>query len=304
MGFLDLSGALARRFGSVGLAIDGIGVNLTARPAATVSVQGPQSERARYCLERFAQGMQWSGGVDLQIEAAIPPHSGLGSGTQLALAVGVAMDRLRGGNIDVRQIATMHERGQRSGIGVGVFQQGGFVIDGGRGTQAVPPPVIARLDFPAAWRILLIFDHAAAGLHGERETEVFRAMAGWPQSVSAQLCHQLLMSTAPALVEGDLEAFGQGITTLQRTIGDHFASVQGGRYTSSMVQSVLEWLEDQRVRGVGQTSWGPTGFAFLGDDTQGQRLLAEAQARWRKYESLEFRLLRGRNQGAEVLVES
>ena len=31
--------------------------------------------------------------------------------------------------------------GARSGIGVGVFELGGFVVDGGRGSLDAPPPV-------------------------------------------------------------------------------------------------------------------------------------------------------------------
>ena len=34
------------------------------------------------------------------------------------------------------------------------------MLDGGRGHTPGPPPILARLDWPEAWRVLLIFDTA------------------------------------------------------------------------------------------------------------------------------------------------
>ena len=50
LGFLDLNGSMGRRFGSVGLTLDQLGVSLTAERAPSFSVSGPQAQRA----DRFA----------------------------------------------------------------------------------------------------------------------------------------------------------------------------------------------------------------------------------------------------------
>ena len=38
------------------------------------------------------------------------------------------------------------------------------------------PPVIARLEFPAAWRVLLVLNSRIKGLHGAQEVEFFAAL--------------------------------------------------------------------------------------------------------------------------------
>ncbi len=302
MGFLDLNGSLGRRFGSVGLALEGIGVTLTARRARRLAVEGPQAQRAQGCAESFLSHMDPGEGADIQIDKAIPEHVGLGSGTQLALTVGEALNKLRGSKFSLRHIAMLHERGQRSGIGVGAFETGGFVVDGGRGGGEMPPPVICRLDFPGEWRVLLIFDQAARGLHGDQEVAAFQALPPFTEAVANRLCRVLLMQTAPALAEKDIDSFGGGIAELQRTVGDHFASVQGGRYASGRVGEALKWLEECGVAGVGQSSWGPTGFAILASEAQACELSQQARKSWPSSSGLAFRIVRGRNRGAEVSV--
>jgi len=56
---------------------------------------------------------------------------------------------------------------------------GGLIVDGGRGADGGPPPVIARLPYPEAWRIVLILDPSMAGVHGTREVEAFRDLPRW-----------------------------------------------------------------------------------------------------------------------------
>ena len=80
--------------------------------------------------------------------AAIPAHTGLGSGTQLALAWAWAWPagRPRGHRARGRRLCWSAAR--RSGIGIGAFQHGGFILDGGSAADGAPPPVTARLPFP------------------------------------------------------------------------------------------------------------------------------------------------------------
>src|SRR6185295_7964183 len=106
-------------------------------------------------------------------------------------------------------------------------------------------------------------DRTLQGLHGEQELAAFRALPVFPESVSAQLCRLMLLQGLPALLEGDAEDFGLAIGELQRVIGDYFAPAQGGRFTSPRVAEALTWLEREGLAGVGQSSWGPTGFAVV-----------------------------------------
>src|SRR5665811_1533558 len=97
------------------------------------------------------------------VEDAIPSHAGLGSGTQLALAVGSAFAAAEGLKLSPLDIAGRLERGARSGIGITTFEAGGAVLDSGPSEGALPQ-LIARVPFPEAWRVLLIFDPEVKGL--------------------------------------------------------------------------------------------------------------------------------------------
>jgi beta-RFAP synthase len=189
-------------------------------------------------------------------------------------------------------------RGARSGIGIGTFEQGGLLVDGGRGGDTLVPPLLVRLPFPEDWRLLLIFDRDRAGISGDHERSAFAELPEFPAGRAARLCRLVLMQLLPALTERDLHGFGSALGELQRTVGEHFASAQGGRYSSPAVAAALDWLQQQGVVGTGQSSWGPTGFALCADQARGERLLHALRAR--RDRSLEFALCRACNHGAEI----
>lgn len=301
MGFLDLNFGLGRRFGSIGLSLDAPATDLTLRRAAHTHVQGPESERAARYLSTLAAHLRLEGGHVLTIESAIPPHAGLGSGTQLALSVVTALRRLHRLAPDLRGDAHRLGRGGRSGIGIGLFRRGGLVVDGGSGARDAPPPLLARLAVPAAWRVLLLADPARQGLAGAQESAAFAALRPLPDTAAAHVCRLVLMQALPALAEADLPGFGAAITAIQEIVGDHFAPAQGGRFTSPRVAAALAWLWAEGAVGLGQSSWGPTGFAFAPDEATGRRLRA-ALVGHETGKGLDVTLCRALNRGASVTV--
>jgi beta-ribofuranosylaminobenzene 5'-phosphate synthase len=302
LGFMDLNGSMGRRFGSVGLTLQDLSVRLHANASLAMQAEGPQAARALHYLHILHQELRLPGGVHMQIERAIPEHAGLGSGTQLAIAVGMAASKLYGLDFTAREIAFILDRGNRSGIGVGAFEHGGFLVDGGRGDGDNLPPLISRLDFPAAWRVLLILDRDKQGLHGGAEKQAFQHLQPFPDVTAAHLCRLVMMRALPALAEGRIEPFSDAIGELQQTVGDHFALAQGGRFTSRRVADVLEWLHQQGIRGIGQSSWGPTGFAIVESESRTQSLLRDLRQCWHHETGFEFMSCTARNRGGEVTV--
>ena len=298
LGFLDPSGSRGRRFCSVGLTLEGLGVSLSAERASTFSVSGPQAARVGAFAQTLRAKFNLSGDCRIVVHDAIPEHVGLGSGTQLAVAVGVALARLYRLDLSARTVAALFQRGQRSGIGVGAFEQGGFLVDGGKDTGAEPPPIVSRLEFPADWRVVLLLDPVVQGLHGETEIDAFKALPEFPESGSAHLWRLMFTEALPALAQQDLDKFSRAIGELQRVIGDYFAPAQGGRFSSPRVAEAMAWIESQGITGIGQSSWGPTGFAIVGDEAQATALVRTSQSRCRG--SLQFRICSGRNRGGEV----
>lgn len=302
LGFLDLNGALGRRFGSIGLAISGPRTRITIGMAARRQVTGPERERVKGHLETMQRALDLSGAYDVRIDEAVPAHVGLGSGTQLALALAAALRRLHGLPIDACHDAVRLGRGARSGIGIGLFERGGLVVDGGRGPAGTVAPIVSQMPFPEQWRILLVLDPHRQGVHGPDERDIFGRLTPCSEADAAHLCRLVLMKALPALAECDLAGFGSAITEMQARLGDYFAPLQGGsRFSSPDVAAALELLEHQGAVGIGQSSWGPTGFAFAPSAEEADRLLARARLHPR-CRSLEIRACSGLNRGAEIVA--
>ncbi len=299
LGFLDLSADGGRRFGSLGVAIEAFPTLVRVTASDVDEVTGTNAERLAQMLARLRARFAVDRRVAIDVRAAPPAHAGLGSGTQLALAVGTAVTRLHGLDIPVRRVAHELARGARSGIGIAAFEHGGFVVDAGSGVRTDVPPVVARLAFPESWRVLLLLDPGAAGLHGTLESAAFDQLPPEPAHKSAELCRLTLMGVLPGLVEQDLGTFGTAVTRIQAIVGDHFAPAQGGRFLSPRVARALAWLHARGVACVGQSSWGPTGFAVVADATEAQ---AHVDA-WRREHGaagLEWLVCAARNRGAHI----
>jgi beta-RFAP synthase len=302
LGFLDLNGSLGRRYGSIGLSLDAPVTRVSLRRLGVTTVQGPDSDRAARHLAAMLQHFRLSPGHDLRIDQAIPAHAGLGSGTQLALAIGAAVRRLHGLPFDPDEDATLLERGGRSGVGVGLFRAGGCVVDGGHGEATIVPPVLARLPVPEQWRVLLVLDRSREGLSGAVERAAFANLPPMAESIAARLCRWVLMQALPALAEADLPRFGDAVTRIQQAVGDHFAPAQGGRFTSPRVAAALTAMGAMGAVGIGQSSWGPTGFAFAPDDETAQRIAEALTAD--VAEGLDITICRGLNRGATVTADA
>jgi beta-RFAP synthase len=299
LGFLDLNGGLGRRFGSIGLAVDRPSTQLTINRAPENSATGVESERALALLHKFASEGPGRG-YAVSIAEAIPAHAGLGSGTQLALTVGAAVARMEGRELSASDLAALGERGARSGIGLEAFASGGFIIDGGKGKDDRPPPLTLRSDFPAEWRVMLILDRSHSGVSGEAEKTAFAGLPEFPETSAAHICHLVLMKLVPALKEEDIAAFGSALTEIQEIVGSHFASKQGGSpWTSKAVGQLASRMRDLGATGVGQSSWGPTGFAFVDSQKAAERLYHSLNED-AKRDGLEILIAHGRNSGASI----
>ena len=296
MGFIDLSGSLGRHFGSIGIALNEINTHLTLSKAGQRSISGPSAERADRCLTQLCQELNVSDRVNITIEAAIPEHVGLGSGTQMALAIGTALNAYHELGLTVRDIASVMDRGLRSGIGIGVFEHGGLVVDGGRGEKTITPPVLVHLDVPADWRFILVFDRRGQGLHGEQEIAAFEALPPFPQDEAEHLCYLIMMQGLPAVAEHDIKQFGHVISQLQQAVGKHFAPAQGGIYASKEVAKAMTWLTRQGAVAVGQTSWGPTGFCAIEGAELADKIVQQAKVQFVDLVNLDFAVVSANNQ--------
>lgn len=303
LGFIDVTGSAGRQFGSLGISLNEIETTVAAQWASHDQAYGPGYQRALNCLKRITPHLarEQGKGIAITIQKAIPEHIGLGSGTQLDLAVATACNALAGYPLDAGQITGMIERGARSGIGLACFEHGGLIVDGGKGDRHLRPPIVSRLVFPEEWRFILVFDKRGQGLHGLAEKQAFSSLPPFMPEEAHRLAHLILMQALPAVAEADIRLFGESVTELQRTVGDYFAPAQGGRFTSPVVADAMMWLQARGATGIGQSSWGPTGFCLAESFEQAYALVSGL--RQKTHESsphLQLMIASPRNRGADI----
>jgi beta-ribofuranosylaminobenzene 5'-phosphate synthase len=304
LGFLDLNGSLGRRFGSIGLAITGLSTKIAFRRASKHSVTGPERERVLRHVDKMAQRLAVGDGYEVDILDVVPAHAGLGSGTQLALAVAAGLRCLHRLSLDIQGDALYLGRGARSGVGIGLFHAGGLVVDGGCGKNGHPAPIVSHMRFPDRWRIVIALDPARRGIHGAEEADAFATLPLFSDAAAARLCRLVMMKMLPAVAEEDIASFGSAIKDIQACIGNYFAPAQGGSpFTSPDIAAVLAALDRAGAFGIGQSSWGPTGFAFADSPEEADRLARIARLHARG-QGLDIRVCAGFNRAAEIAVAS
>ncbi len=290
LGFIDLNGDCGRLFGSLGVAIERPRTVVEARPAAAAEAPGAPPDEARALLAELGRDLPAAGAVTVRVLETIPRHAGLGSGTQLRLAVGLAASRVLGRPLSVRELALLAGRGRRSGVGIALFEHGGFAVDAGQpsgprgtpGTEPPPdealPPVIFRHPIPDDWRFVLATPLEAQGLSGSPEERVFRTLPPMSGDAVGRICRLTLMRVAPAVMTDDVLGFGEAITEIQLLVGEHFAPYQGGVYASPTGKRAAELALKRGAAGVGQSSWGPTVFALVRGESAAAGLAEELGA--------------------------
>ncbi len=296
-----------RMFGGAGLMIESPGTTLIVGPHREDVVDGCKHQRDRvlellsYYRERCPKDF-CPPPCHVQIESAVPRHCGLGSGTQMALALARALAILAAeGEVDLQQLVDRVARGRRSALGIHGFQRGGFLIDAGKAHAVSLGCIIARHEFPAPWRLLLARPRSAEGIHGQQESAAFERLSRTPVEMTDTLCGILVRELAPAIVEEDFEQCSRAIFEFGETVGRYFSSVQSGVYAHDQMAQLVAELRIRGIEGVGQSSWGPTIFALCRDSQQADRLKMsfEDDPEW---DDCTFHVAAPQNRGASIEV--
>ncbi len=209
--------------------------------------------------------------VHISIVQACPRHNGLGSGTQLAITVALALEHhFALPSAKPHEMAIATGRAGRSAIGTFGCFEGGFLVDRGKTPLENVAPIDLRIDFPEHWPIALVYPEAtpemqpatAAGLHGIEEIDAFKKIAPTTKSELSEMRSLVKNQIVPSLVEENYQGFGNALQTFGRRSGDYFKSVQGGTFASGHIEAIVELIDRSGVPAVGQTSWGPCVFVI------------------------------------------
>lgn len=290
---IDLNASLGRVDGSIGIALEKPGIRVKAEISEENSLgitttdeelkkrAGETCEKILRKLQTRVRDKKIRKNIDIEIQESYPQHIGLGSGTQLSLALASAISKLNKMNLSVRELAVLTERGGTSGIGVAAFEKGGFILDAGHSTKekkeflpssaskASPPPIIARHDFPD-WKIILVIPQGKI-THGKKEINIFKKYCPINIEEVRRLSHLILMKTLPSVLDKDLSSFGESINEIQKT---GFKKIELS-LQSKEVKNFLK-LCQRCSHGAGLSSFGPAIYCIGGDQDEIISKVAEA----------------------------
>ena len=276
---IDMRGDLGRIHGSVGVAIDNPSIALKAKEAPSIETKGPRADRVKVFAETLLADSGISSGVSIEVLSDIMEHSGFGSGTQLALAVGTALSELYGLNLTAEEIALKLNRSRRSGIGTYAFKHGGFIIDAGHKTkdEIRIPPLLFRGDVPESWRFVIGVPKIPIKKSGPAETNAFKRLDPPPATLIGEISRIILMQMIPAIIEEDIVSFGEAMTSVDFRFGEFWMEIQGGRFTHPLIEGGIGFLAENGALGVGQSSWGPGFYGLTESENQARKICEDLE---------------------------
>lgn len=266
-------------FGGVGLMVDHPRTRIVVDTADSFEVRPCHVDRIAEIASRVAQrlpiAMTTAGMPNCKVivESAADPHRGLGSGTQLALATALAMSEFFSLKLSRQQLVQeVSLRGRRSSIGSIGFFEGGLIAENGRDRSYQPCSGWRQQILPEAWRIVLASPPVdAVGVSGEAEGAAFAALAPASREHRAELV-RLSEEMMRASEAADFDAFSALVAKFNARSGELFAAHQGGCFNGEAVRTLVDRIMALGVRGVGQSSWGPTVFALCENEIAATRL--------------------------------
>jgi len=285
LGILDITGDLGRIHGSIGVAVEEPNIVVEATPSDELIIP---SDEVSSLIKKILSYYNLKEEIDINVIERIPRHVGLGSGTQLSLALATAVTKIHGIETGIQEIAGVTGRGSLSGIGIAAFEQGGFIVDGGHridsrvhridsrvhridsrvhriDSSREVPPVIFRHPFPKEWGFVIAIPKVERAMYGQEEKEVFKRIIPAPAGISAEICRLLQIKLLPSLIEENIEEFGQAVVEIDRRVGLFFKDVQQGIYREESKQ-LVEFMLDSGFYGAGQSSWGPAVYGLIREE--------------------------------------
>lgn len=308
LGFLELDQTLPRFFGSIGLTVSNFSFEVHISKSKNLSIVTEHKNLKKKTIEIFLKFKKKYNVkfCKINIKKIIPSHVGLGSGTQFSLTIGYLISKLNNLNISIDEIALFLNRGNRSGIGVQSFKQGGFTVDIGKkkGTNNLPLKLM-NIKWPRDWKIILLFDLKGKNIFGENEIKKFKEVNKRYRSSFNYNYSTLFLKILPGIIEKDFKNFAEGIQLIQSNMSEIFYK-NSKKFSSRDINYIFDYLRTKKITGFGQSSWGPTGFIFCENSKKRNQLLnsIEKYITLKKLNGVDLVKVNGRNKGNFLIKDS
>ena len=178
---------------------------------------------------------------------------------------------------------------------------GGLIVEAGRTASEPLSELVYQAELPSDWRFLLVRFAGQLGRHGVDEQQAFGRTPPVPATVRERLWRLLEQDIVPAIRRSDFDAFGEHVYEYGVLSGETFAHEQGGPFAGEAVARLVSTIRELGMRGVGQSSWGPTVFAITPSTAAAAELESELRRRFAAA-ALETQIVRPDNRGAQVKI--
>ena len=287
MSLIDLNGSYRRVDGGIGLALQDpqfileveqteSGITLDFLDSVTDEEAIAEcKEKIPDAAEKTVEHFNIDSGFHFTVHQTYPPHSGFGSGTQIAVSTAHLIAETMGIEAESRELSTIVGRGGTSGIGTYTHDLGGFIVDGGHSkeekplflpsgaSKAKPATLIARYDFPEDWNILIAIPEIENHMEGDDEVDVFQTYCPIPKEEVEQVSHLILMNLIPFMLEKDIKNFGWAVSRLQEVGFNKLEHSLDDKYLPTM-----KAIEEAGAYGVGISSFGPVLYTFFDESNE------------------------------------
>jgi beta-RFAP synthase len=295
-------GAAQLQFGGVGAMVDRPRLRLRVALSDAWHASGPFAERAVGFAQRTAAGLALPSEFRcrIEVEEAPPAHVGLGSGTQLALAVATGVSRIaRKPPARPEDLAALTGRARRSSVGLHGFFRGGLIVDAGKRPRDLVSPLLARIELPVPWRFVLLISKNEQGLHGEAEERAFAELPAVDARTATGLRHLALEELMASAASMRFGPFCDALYQYGRQAGMCYVDQQGGPYGSPRLERLVEAVRGLGAKGVTQSSWGPT-LCVAMPSQQAAEQLTQSLRQLPEAANVEALITAPANQGAQV----
>ncbi len=253
-------------FGGIGAMIDQPQTEVVIRPATSFRCAQQVSDRIMPIAQRIRRLTDQAElpACHVLITKQADAHCGLGSGTQLAMAAAEGLASFCGLSLSREQLACqIATRGKRSAVGVHGYFSGGLIYEDA-GQPSDLNPCRDRRSLADGWRIGLFQPSSVtAPVSGQLEQSHFQSLRKTPAAKRQRLADLITKEIMPAAEREDFAAFADAVHRYNLQSGLLFQDVQGGPYNGPQVSQLIQLLQRCGAAGVGQSSWGPTVFAWF-----------------------------------------